>query len=132
MKRFIFWGMLLPLMAAFVAMPVYAQTAGPPRTVGPPETTAPPQTVGPYNLNPYELPSESYYQEEPPADMILADVLIVRPLSMVACVLGLAGSFVSLPFAATSNSGKVVADRLIKEPFEYTFTRPLGEVIPPR
>lgn len=64
----------------------------------------------------------------PPGEMILADVLILRPLGIVSSVVGLAGSLVALPFAASSNSGDLVARKLIKEPFDYTWCRPLGDM----
>jgi hypothetical protein len=61
------------------------------------------------------------------AEDIPADVLIVRPLTLVGTVLGTALFVVALPFSIPSGSVKMTAKKLIVEPFKFTFTRPLGE-----
>ncbi len=61
------------------------------------------------------------------AEDIPADVLIVRPITLVGTVLGTALFIVALPFSIPSGSVKMTANRLIVKPFKYTFTRPLGE-----
>jgi hypothetical protein len=58
---------------------------------------------------------------------IPADVLIVRPITLVGTVLGTALFIVSLPFSIPSGSVTMTARKLIAEPFKYTFTRPLGD-----
>lgn len=67
-------------------------------------------------------------KEDAPGELILADVLILRPLGIAALGIGLVGSVVTLPFAAASNSVDRVGRELIQRPFEYTFTRPVGDV----
>ncbi len=54
------------------------------------------------------------------------DVLAVRPVSLVATVFGTALFIVSLPFSIPSQSVGSTAQTLIVEPFNYTFTRPIG------
>ena len=61
------------------------------------------------------------------AEDIPADVLIIRPVTLVGTVLGTALFIVALPFSIPSGSVKMTAKKLIVEPFKYTFTRPLGE-----
>ncbi len=61
-----------------------------------------------------------------PLDATLFDLIILRPMGIAACAVGLAGSIVAFPFAATSGAGSEVGDKLITEPFEYTFRRPIG------
>ena len=61
-----------------------------------------------------------------PLDATLFDLLILRPMGIASCAVGLATSVVALPFAATTGAGAEIADKLITEPFEYTFRRPLG------
>jgi hypothetical protein len=61
-----------------------------------------------------------------PLDATLFDLFILRPMGIAACVLGLATSLWAFPFAATTGAGAEVGDKLITEPFEYTFTRPIG------
>jgi hypothetical protein len=59
---------------------------------------------------------------------IIADVLLVRPVSLAATVIGTAIFIVALPFSIPSGSVGLTAQTLIAEPFQYTFTRPLGDV----
>jgi len=72
--------------------------------------------------------SFSTFDTDPPGEMILADVLILRPLGIASQIVGIAGSIVSLPWAASSCSGCLVQKRLLQEPFEYTWCRKLGDV----
>jgi hypothetical protein len=55
-----------------------------------------------------------------------ADLILVRPLGIVATVLGCAVFIVSLPFSALGGNTKQASQKLVKEPAEFTFTRPLG------
>ncbi|MGZ3636023.1 MAG: hypothetical protein ACXWMO_11735 [Syntrophales bacterium] len=55
------------------------------------------------------------------------DILLVRPVSLAATVVGTAVFIVSLPFSIPSQSVGTTARTLIAEPFNYTFTRPVGE-----
>ena len=66
-------------------------------------------------------------EEAPGAPDMIADVLIVRPVSLACTVLGTAAFIVSLPFAIPSGSVKSVARTLVADPFKYTFTRPMGD-----
>lgn len=55
------------------------------------------------------------------------DILLVRPVSLAATVVGTAVFIVSLPFSIPSQSVGSTAKTLVAEPFNYTFTRPIGE-----
>ena len=55
-----------------------------------------------------------------------ADFLLVRPLGIVATVLGCAVFVVSLPFSALGGNTKQASQKLVEEPAKFTFTRPLG------
>jgi hypothetical protein len=57
---------------------------------------------------------------------VTADILIVRPVSLAATVVGTALFFVSLPFSIPSDSVETAAKKLVEEPFRYTFMRPVG------
>ncbi len=61
------------------------------------------------------------------APVMIFDVVIVRPVSLVATVLGTAFFIIALPFAATSGSVEPVAKSLVASPFMYTFQRPVGD-----
>jgi hypothetical protein len=65
--------------------------------------------------------------ENGPASMAI-DVLIARPITFAATMVGSALFVVSLPIAATSRSIKASAETLIAAPARDTFTRPLGDL----
>ena len=60
-----------------------------------------------------------------PAEVI-ADVVLVRPLSLAATVIGTALFIVALPFSVPSGSVNDTARTLVAAPFNYTFSRPIG------
>jgi hypothetical protein len=60
------------------------------------------------------------------ADMVL-DAVVMRPLGLVATVLGTALTVVALPFTIPSGSVGASARELIVKPAAYTFKRPLGD-----
>jgi len=60
------------------------------------------------------------------AGLMLVDGLIVRPIGIVAIAVGLVGTVITLPFSVPSGNVNAVGQKLIGEPFAYTFTRPLG------
>lgn len=62
----------------------------------------------------------------PSAIGMAADLFIARPLGLAATVLGTGVFVVALPFALISGNVADPARRLIAEPAEFTFTRPLG------
>lgn len=61
---------------------------------------------------------------------IATDVLIVRPVSLVATVAGTALFIVALPFSLPSGSVGTTAQALVATPFKYTFARPVGDFSP--
>ncbi|MDP9141913.1 MAG: hypothetical protein M3O62_14110 [Pseudomonadota bacterium] len=67
--------------------------------------------------------------EAPSAAAMTVDLLIVRPLGLVASVLGIGLFVVQLPFAVLSGDmPSDPANKLVVAPLAYTFTRPLGEM----
>jgi len=58
---------------------------------------------------------------------MLADLVFVRPVALVATVLGTAIFVVSLPFTVPTRSTGEAAKTFVASPFEYTFNRPLGD-----
>jgi hypothetical protein len=60
-------------------------------------------------------------------DMVL-DLLILRPLGLLATGAGSAAFVISLPFTLPSGSVGTAACELVREPFLYTFSRPLGDM----
>jgi hypothetical protein len=59
--------------------------------------------------------------------MLVGDLVFVRPLGIVATVMGSAVFFVSLPFTIPSGSVLHTGDVMVGEPFNFTFRRPLGD-----
>lgn len=55
------------------------------------------------------------------------DLVVVRPLGIVATVIGTAGFVLALPFTVPSGSTEDTAREWVVAPFEYTFNRPLGD-----
>jgi len=70
---------------------------------------------------------EYFEAEEPGAGLMMWDLVAVRPFSIAASVIGSAFFIVSYPFAALGGNADVAGEKLVKEPFRYTFKRPLGE-----
>jgi len=64
--------------------------------------------------------------DEISAGAMTVDLLIVRPVSIVAVVFGTAVFIVSLPFSALGGNAGNAAKKLVAAPFNYTFTRKLG------
>jgi hypothetical protein len=56
-----------------------------------------------------------------------ADVVIGRPLGLIGAVIGTSLFLVGLPFEALSGDVAGPGKRLVVEPLQFTFTRPLGE-----
>ncbi len=99
MRKRIIIGLLVLLAVSLVHMPAYAGT-----------TTM------------YSTQDRGYI----PLDATLFDLFILRPMGIAACAVGLGTSIWALPFAATTGAGAEVGDKLLTEPFEYTFKRPIG------
>ena len=59
---------------------------------------------------------------------VVVDVLVARPISFAATMVGSALFVVSLPIAAASRSTKDTADTLVVNPAKDLFTRPVGDL----
>ena len=70
--------------------------------------------------------SGSLPEERPGAFAMVIDVPI-RILSLGLTMVGTAFFIVALPFALSSGSTGDAWDALVAEPFQFTFTRPLGK-----
>jgi hypothetical protein len=73
------------------------------------------------------LSSSMAFAEAPEGFDIAFDSLVFRPLGIAATLGGSAIFFVSLPIAAITDSIEPAAEMLVKEPYRFTFVRPLGE-----
>ena len=59
---------------------------------------------------------------------IIIDTVLLRPLGIVSTAFGGAFFVVSLPISAITSSVGTTFDLLVKDPFQYTFRRPLGQI----
>ena len=73
------------------------------------------------------LPQDASSSDDVDSGGMVADLVLVRPLSLVGTVLGTAVFLVALPFTLPSGSVEKTANALVADPFEYTFNRPLGD-----
>ena len=73
------------------------------------------------------LAQETAMHQENNGGKMAVDLVMVRPLSFVASVLG-AGLFViALPFSALGGNVGPAWSKMVVAPGKYTFVRPLGE-----
>jgi hypothetical protein len=73
--------------------------------------------------------SAAYYSdeaEEPTAGTMLADTVMVRPLTLVGTAVGVVAFVVTLPFSALGGNVGEAGQILVVDPAKYTFIRPLG------
>lgn len=84
------------------------------------------QPLSPY-VSPYGYDDQGSYIR-PTAEEMAYDGLFVRPVSLAGTLAGTVIYLVTLPFSALSGNSQEVAERLIVEPAQYTFTRPFGQV----
>jgi hypothetical protein len=61
------------------------------------------------------------------AEAMAADLFVIRPLGIVASVVGTAIFIVSLPFSALGGNTKIACQKLVEDPAKFTFKRPLGD-----
>lgn len=67
------------------------------------------------------------FDDDISAEAMAADLLVIRPLGIVASVLGTAVFIVSLPFSALGGNTKIACQKLVEDPAKFTFKRPLGD-----
>jgi hypothetical protein len=73
------------------------------------------------------LAGGSSVDEENSDAAMAADLVFIRPLGIVATVLGCAVFIVSLPFSALGGNTTEASQKLVKAPAKFTFKRPLGQ-----
>lgn len=79
-----------------------------------------------FAANPFETQQNSNRVPPDPGAMA-ADLVIVRPLGMVATLGGTLVFIVSLPFSALGENMDDAWESLVVSPATFTFQRPLGE-----
>ena len=71
--------------------------------------------------------SAAFAEDTHKEEEVIFDVIAVRPVGFVTLAIGTVFFIVSLPVAVISGSTDKAAKALVADPFNYTFTRPLGD-----
>lgn len=66
--------------------------------------------------------------EQPSGGAMLADAVLMRVPMTAVTLVGAAVFVVTLPFSALGGNVGEAGTKLVKEPFEYAWLRPLGEL----
>jgi len=66
--------------------------------------------------------------ERPSGGAMLADAVLMRVPMTAVTLVGAAVFVVTLPFSALGGNVGEAGTKLVKEPFEYAWMRPLGEL----
>ena len=72
------------------------------------------------------LAQAEVHDEEPSAGSMTYDLVVMRPLGAAATILGAGVWVLALPFTAINDSIPAASEKLVKDPFHFTVTRPLG------
>jgi len=62
------------------------------------------------------------------SELMIFDMVLARPAGLISIGVGTSLFVLSLPFTLCSRNVKHTAHKLIMEPINYTFTRPLGQM----
>ena len=73
------------------------------------------------------LAKEYFETNDPGGGAMMYDMVVVRPIGIVATAVGSVFWLISLPFSASGDNVDAATEKLVKEPAAYTFDRPLGE-----
>lgn len=73
------------------------------------------------------MAQEYFEAAEPAGGEMLYDLVIVRPIGIIATAVGSVTYVLSLPFSALGGNVDAAGEKLVKDPFQYTFKRPLGQ-----
>jgi len=74
------------------------------------------------------LAQEKSAQSEYSAEKMMVDILLVRPVGIVATVFGSAIFIVALPFSLIGGNTGATLQNLIVSPARFTFIRPVGDL----
>lgn len=67
------------------------------------------------------------FEEDASGEAMIGDALIVRPISIICLGATSLVFLVGWPFAAAGGNAEEAKQKLLKDPVNYTFKRPLGE-----
>ncbi len=67
------------------------------------------------------------FKREPKGDAMAGDIVIIRPIAIGCLILSTAAYVVALPFAALGGNAGEATQKMVVDPYNYTFRRPLGD-----
>lgn len=70
---------------------------------------------------------ERQLEQPPSASLMVLDAFVFRPTTLALTAIGGAAFVLTLPFSATGGNIEQAKQRLVLEPWRFTFDRPLGE-----
>jgi len=70
------------------------------------------------------------YVQEPTGGEMFADLVVARPMILIASAVGLVGWVVTLPFSIPSGDAGKIGQEWVLDPLQYTFVRPVGNLDP--
>lgn len=70
---------------------------------------------------------ERELERPPSASLMVLDAFVFRPTTLALTAIGGAAFVLTLPFSATGGNVEQAKQRLVMEPWRFTFDRPLGE-----
>ena len=73
------------------------------------------------------LAQEYFESEEPGGGAMTYDLVVVRPIGIIATLAGSVVFVLSLPFSLLGDNVDTAGEKLVKAPARFTFKRPLGE-----
>ena len=72
------------------------------------------------------LAEDEFETEQPGGGAMIYDFLVMRPVGIISTAVGSVFFVISYPFAALGGNTDMAKEKLVKDPFNYTFKRPLG------
>ena len=72
--------------------------------------------------------AEDNSSKDPSIGEVLGDILWIRPMGVIGIVMGATAYVISLPVTAPLKKTNEASQILIKDPYNYYFKRPLGEI----
>ena len=70
----------------------------------------------------------AFSAEKASGEAMIGDLLVLRPLGFIATVAGSVFFVISYPFSSAGGNADEAAQKLVRDPADYTFKRSLGDV----
>ena len=80
------------------------------------------------HLSPAALAGEHYESMGEKGGYMAADLVVLRPMGIIATAVGSIVYVISLPFSIPGGNQGEAYQKLVADPANYTFQRPLGEM----